>query len=90
MGTDDPPFFGPAEFMIEVEALAEVLTPAEVIESLTVGAARYLQIDERLGSIEPGKIADLVVVRGDPLSDLQALREVVVVLQGGEVVVDRR
>jgi imidazolonepropionase-like amidohydrolase len=40
--------------------------------------------------LEPGKLADLVIVDGDPLVDIEALANVMVVLQGGRVVVDRR
>ena len=89
-GTDNPPPLGPTDFMTEVEALGTVLSPAEVIEALTIGAARYLDLDDQLGSIEVGKVADLVVLDRNPLADLDALRDVRAVVAAGEVKIDRR
>jgi enamidase len=89
-GTDNPPPLGLTEFMPEVESLATVLSPGEVIEALTLDAARYLEIDEETGSLEAGKIADLVLVDGDPTEDLSALANVVLVVKDGRVAVDRR
>ena len=78
------------EFMYEVEALGTILSPREVIESMTIRAAHHLSIEDRVGTIEPGKIADLIVVEGDPLEDLSALGNVVMVVKGGAVAVDKR
>lgn len=89
-GADNPPPLGLTELMTEVEALGTVLSPREVIETLTVNAARYLEVDDSLGTLEPGKVADLVLVDGDPLQDLSALSEVVMVLKRGEVVAEPR
>jgi len=44
---------------------------------------------EELGTLEVGKLADLLVVDGDPVRDISALREVTTVVKGGEVVVSR-
>ena len=74
----------------QVEALGTVLSPEGVLETLTIDAARYLGIDDEVGSLEPGKAADLVLVDRDPLEDVSALADVVVVVKGGEVVADRR
>ncbi len=90
-GTDNPPPpFGPTEFMIEVQELATVLSPREVLHSMTLGAARYLEIDHLVGSLEAGKVADVVLVEGDPLQDVEALERVAVVVARGEVVFDDR
>jgi imidazolonepropionase-like amidohydrolase len=89
-GTDNPPPLGLTEFMYEVEALGTVLSPREVIESMTIQAARFLGIEDRLGTLEPGKVADLVLVDGDPLEDLAALGNVVMVVKEGTIVVDNR
>ena len=89
-GTDNPPPLGLTEFMYEVEALGTVLSPREVIESMTVQAARFLGIEDRLGTLEAGKIADLVLVDGDPLENLAALGDVVMVVKDGVVAVDNR
>ena len=46
------------------------LQPFQVLHMATLGAARALGLDHELGSVEPGKLADLVIVAGDPLSDI--------------------
>lgn len=61
------------------------LTPAEAIRAATVDAAALLGRKE-LGEIRRGKVADLVVVEGDPLQDVTSLQHPVLVIQGGRVV----
>jgi len=62
------------------------LTPREAIQSATVNAADLLGWSDRVGSIEPGKFADLIAVEGDPLKDVTALEHVKFVMKGGQVV----
>jgi imidazolonepropionase-like amidohydrolase len=57
----------------------------EVIEAGTRHAAFVCGQDDHLGTLQAGKLADIIVVDGDPLSDLQALERVVAVIKGGEV-----
>jgi enamidase len=66
--------------------LAAGLTPAEVIEACTRHAAQAAGQADQLGSLEPGKLADLLVVAGDPLTDIQRLNQVTLVVKGGEIV----
>lgn len=61
------------------------MTPARALRSATLDAARLLGREEELGSVAPGKYADLVAVRGDPLADLSVLRDVAFVMKGGAV-----
>ena len=66
------------------------LTPEEAIVTATVNAAALIGMGNELGTIEPGKIADLVAVAGDPLEDISVLKNVQVVIQGGRVVKNAR
>jgi len=43
-----------------------------------------------LGTLEPGKLADLIIVDGDPLKDISVIHNIEVVIKGGKVVVDHR
>lgn len=67
-----------------IELLVEAgLTPLEAIQVATLNGAKYLEIEDELGTIETGKIADLIVVEGDPASRIQALRDVEIVFKDG-------
>jgi enamidase len=67
-----------------IELLVEAgLTPLEAIQVATQNGAKYLEIEDELGTIEAGKIADLVVVKGNPISRIQALRNVEIVFKDG-------
>jgi Tol biopolymer transport system component len=59
------------------------LTPFQALQSATAGAAEALGVDDVLGSIEPGKLADLVFVGGDPVRDIKAARDVRRVISRG-------
>jgi len=68
----------------EMELLLESgLTPAQVLTAATLEGARFLRADDRLGTLEPGKLADLVLVEGDPLSDMGAMRRIERVMLNG-------
>ena len=75
----------------EIEAMVRAgLTPAQAIDAATSGAARHIGRSDDLGSIAPGKLGDLVVVDGNPVEDIAALRRIVLVIKDGEVVIDNR
>jgi imidazolonepropionase-like amidohydrolase len=61
------------------------LTPMQAIQSGTRVGAELLRWDDRLGTVESGKLADLVAVTGNPLDDLKALERVEFVMIGGRV-----
>ncbi len=62
------------------------IPPIEVIQMATRMGAEALGREKELGTIEPGKLADIILVEGDPLLDPEALRNVVLVIKGGQVI----
>ncbi|HEX9945501.1 MAG TPA: amidohydrolase family protein [Thermoanaerobaculia bacterium] len=61
------------------------MTPMEVLRSATINGARYLGLDKDIGSLEPGKLADLVVLDADPLADIRNSDHISLVVQNGRV-----
>jgi imidazolonepropionase-like amidohydrolase len=74
-------------FQYEIEALvAAGMSPMEGIVSATLDSARSCRIDGEVGSLEPGKQGDLLVVDGDPSQDIAALRNVADVFLNGDLI----
>ncbi|MEZ5462827.1 amidohydrolase family protein [Dokdonella sp.] len=70
----------------ELELFAMIgFSNAEVLKRATFDMARYLSRDQSLGSIEKGKLADFLLVPGNPVEDLAAIRQVRMVVKGGTV-----
>ena len=68
----------------ELELLVESgLTPMQAIIAGTMENARYFRIDDRLGSVEVGKLADLIIVDGNPLVDISNMRRIQRVMMNG-------
>ena len=78
----------------EIRCLVEAgMTPMQAVMAATSTAAECLQLDDELGTIAPGKKADLILVAGDPLQDVSILewgKGVRLVMKDGAVCVDRR
>lgn len=70
------------EFVLMVEA---GMPPMQAIKSATMVPAKFLEIDDQLGSVQVGKLADLVAVPGDPLADIELMRRVHFVMKEGVV-----
>jgi imidazolonepropionase-like amidohydrolase len=66
------------------------MTPMAALEAATVNAARLLGVDSEVGSIEPGKAADLIAVSGDPTKDVTVLKSVQFVMKDGVIHKDQR
>jgi imidazolonepropionase-like amidohydrolase len=62
------------------------MTPMQAIQSATIEAARVIGKEDKIGSIIPGRYADLIAVKGDVLADIRLLEKVEVVMKGGEIV----
>jgi imidazolonepropionase-like amidohydrolase len=73
---------------LELRPLALTFSPKDIVSILTRNAAAAILKTDR-GSLEPGTLADIVVLNGDPLVDPQNLLKVSLVVKGGEVVVER-
>src|SRR5713226_1413002 len=68
----------------ELELLVEFgMKPAQALRSATSVNAKVLRLDQRLGTIKPGLLADLVAVEGDPSRHIKSLRQVRLVMKGG-------
>ncbi|MYA38950.1 MAG: amidohydrolase family protein [Acidimicrobiia bacterium] len=84
-GTDAISSFGDYCLGLELQVEAGMST-AEVIRSATGVAAQAVGLDHLVGTLEPGKEADLIVVDQDPLADIRALRSMRMVMQRGGIV----
>jgi imidazolonepropionase-like amidohydrolase len=62
------------------------LTPMQAIQAATINVAKAFRKDKDFGTVEPGKVADMIAVEGDPLKDMWAVQNVKVVVLNGEVV----
>jgi len=70
---------------VEMEMMAKAgMTPMQVIVAATGGAARVTKVDQKIGTIEPGKWADLLVLNANPLDDIRNTRQIHSVWVGGQ------
>jgi imidazolonepropionase-like amidohydrolase len=81
-GIDDDADFASKEFGALVNG---GMTPIEALRAATVNGAELLGRSSEIGTLEPGKFADIVAVDGDPLADITVMEKVVFVMKGGEV-----
>ena len=89
-GTDGPGSNPTEAVSHEIETISRILSPAEVVAAVTLSAAIYVGLADEIGTLEPGKLADIVVIDGDPLSNVSDLGNVMVVIQRGKIVLDNR
>ena len=81
-------FFG--SYHKELEHLTQAgFSNSEALKAATSINADIIGMSDQVGSIEPGKYADFTVVEGDPLTDVKNVRNIQLVIKGGEIVVDR-
>jgi imidazolonepropionase-like amidohydrolase len=94
MGTDMgfEPHFGDNAWELEVY-VGLGMKPMHAIQTATKNAAEALRMEKDLGTIEAGKLADIIAVNGDPLADVRVLQEkknIALVMKEGRICVDRR
>lgn len=71
---------GAFRFMVEAG-----MTTEQLLISVTLNAAELMDVDDRVGTLEPGKLADIIAVPGDPLGDIRVLERVSFISKGGTV-----
>jgi imidazolonepropionase-like amidohydrolase len=80
------PEYGIATLPRDMALLVDIgLDPMLVIQGATSVAAECIGVNSDLGTIEPGKLADIIVVEGDPLSNMEALQNITCVIKGGVI-----
>jgi Tol biopolymer transport system component/imidazolonepropionase-like amidohydrolase len=85
-GTDSPIVPYGLGLQVELESYVHAgLTPFQALQTATVNAAQALGIDDQIGTIEPGKLADLTFLGSDPLTDIRNARDVKRVMRGGRL-----
>ncbi|NND34235.1 MAG: amidohydrolase family protein [Saprospiraceae bacterium] len=79
--------FHASSYYKEMAAMQEAgLSNAEILKASTMGGAAAVGKSDSLGTIEPGKIADLVVLRKNPLEDLEALHQIELIIKNGKII----
>ena len=74
----------------ELKSLVVMFSMADIFRIIGPNTARYLNLQDQLGTLEAGKLADIVLLSGDPREDFHNMLKPVVVLKEGKVVVDKR
>ena len=74
------------ENAVEFSLMAETMNPADALLAGTRVAAQALGLESEVGTVEPGKAADLVAVRDNPLHSIESLQHIEFVMQGGQVI----
>ncbi|HTJ31735.1 MAG TPA: amidohydrolase family protein [Dactylosporangium sp.] len=93
LGSDMPPFWpfeGTNATVRELEHMSAVVGPRRALYAGTLGPVRWLRAEQDLGTVEPGKLADLIAMDRDPAADTSAFRGVRWVMKGGAEVRDDR
>jgi len=73
--------------MHEITRMSEAgMTPMQIIVAATLNAAHVCGLETELGTLDVGKLADILIVNGDPLNDLSALTQVKMVIHSGEII----
>jgi len=74
----------------ELKSYSVMFSMADIFRIITINTARYLHMENQIGSIEPGKVADIILLQGHPLENIYPMLNTKVVLRSGKIVVDKR
>jgi imidazolonepropionase-like amidohydrolase len=80
-GEPDPTLFAEIEYLVD----NGILSPLEAITAATLNGASAIGIEQNYGTVQPGKIADLVILASDPSADIAALQDVRAVIKTGKI-----
>ncbi len=83
IGSDTPLSWPALALHAQLRAYATVVGNHAALQAVTLNAARYAKLDRDLGSIEVGKIADLLLVRGNPLEDVRHAADIELIIKNG-------
>ncbi len=89
VGTDSNTSFAPVGLIThkEIETLVEAgLSPMEALVAGTRGSAEWAGVSDRLGTIEAGKLADMLILEENPLDNIRNTRKIAKIILGGRVV----
>ena len=79
-------FYGLSTHQELAMMVAAGLTPMQALMSATKNAAELIGVADRVGTVEPGKLANLLIVEGDPLENIAATKNISIVIKGGKIV----
>ena len=90
LGTDAGTPLNPHGDMVDelIWLARECMRPEEALIAATSSAAKALGVDERIGTLGKGKIADIIIIGGNPFTDLERLRDIRLIIKDGAVVLD--
>lgn len=83
IGSDTPLSWPALALHAQLRAYAAVVGNHAALQAVTLNAARYAKVDRDLGSIEVGKIADMLLVRGNPLEDVRHAADIELIIKNG-------
>jgi imidazolonepropionase-like amidohydrolase len=86
----DRTFYAPAALAHELKSLNLVFSVPDLIKIMGPNSAKFIDHEKDRGTIEPGKLGDVVVLGGNPFDGYWNFLTAVVVVKGGEIVVDKR
>ena len=86
----DTTFYAPAAFAHELKSLNLVFSVPDLIKIMGPNSAKFINKEKDLGTLEVGKLADFVVLGGNPYDGYWNFLTQVVVVKGGQIVVDKR
>jgi imidazolonepropionase-like amidohydrolase len=86
----DTTFYAPAALAHELKGLNLVFSPIDMIKIMGPNSAKFLGREKDIGTLEPGKLGDIVVLAGNPLDGYWNFLTAVVVVKGGVVMIDKR